>query len=225
MTILQQDAANNSANEPIRDPDRQNAWVLKGRVCRELLPTPVRPQQLSLTEWWRRPRSDASGFDEAGSDARTIAVLAHDAKKPLLTAWVARHRDALAGHRLICTATTGAIVRKACPELIIETVKSGPLGGDQQIGALIAEGQVGALIFFPDPLSPQPHDADVKALIRLALVYDVACAFNRSSADLLMQSGFCRLTERGRIADAAGSSTDSAGSRHCDGRRGDIPIP
>jgi methylglyoxal synthase len=204
MTILREDAApaaaNNSANEPVRDPDRQIAWILNGRVCSELFSTPVRPRQPSRSEWTRRPRSDASGFDEAGSAPLTIAVLAHDAKKPLLTAWVARHRDALADHRLICTATTGAIVRKACPELIIETVKSGPLGGDQQIGALIAKGQVDALVFFPDPLSPQPHDADVKALILLALVYDVACAFNRRSADLLMQSGRCRLAERASIS-------------------------
>jgi methylglyoxal synthase len=209
MTFLREDAApaaaNDSANEPIRDPDLQNAWVLKGRICDEFSPTFVRPRQSSRTEWTRRPRSDASRFDEADGATRTIAVLAHDAKKPLLTAWAARHRDALAGHRLICTATTGALVRKACPELIIETVKSGPLGGDQQIGALIAEGQVDALVFFPDPLSPQPHDTDVKALIRLALVYDVACAFNRRSADLLMLSGLCRPAAR-----AVASPTPSA---------------
>jgi protease I len=76
----------------------------------------------------------------------------------------------------------------------IEAVKSGPLGGDQQIGSMIAEGRIDALVFFPDPLTAMPHDVDVKALLRLALVYDVACAFNAQTADLLVNSGFMSAT-------------------------------
>jgi methylglyoxal synthase len=140
----------------------------------------------------------------------TLAAVAHDAKKGPLLEWVGQHRHALARHRLICTATTGSIVQKTFPELLIETVRSGPLGGDQQIGALIAEGRVDALIFFADPLSTPGHDADVKALIRLALVYDIACALNRSTADLLMLSGFCR--PAGRMAPLLSSSAPSSAS-------------
>jgi methylglyoxal synthase len=121
--------------------------------------------------------------------ALTLALIAHDAKKADLADWVARHSAALRGHRVICTANTGAAVRQHCPDLKIELVKSGPLGGDQQIGAMIANGAVDALIFFPDPLSPHPHDVDVKALLRLALVYDIASAFNPRTADLLVKSG------------------------------------
>ena len=128
---------------------------------------------------------------DPGSAKLTLAAVAHNAKKGPLLDWVRQHRRELAPHQLICTATTGSIVHEACPELLIKTVRSGPLGGDQQIGALIAEGRVDALIFFPDPLSPHGHGADVEALIRLALVCDIACAFNRSTADLLMLSGFC----------------------------------
>ena len=120
----------------------------------------------------------------------TIAVIAHDEKKAELVDWVAAHADRLAGHQLIGTATTGARVRAACPGLELKTVKSGPLGGDQQIGAMIATGEIDVLIFFPDPLTPMPHDVDVKALLRLALVYNVPCAFNRASADLIAAAKF-----------------------------------
>lgn len=120
----------------------------------------------------------------------TIAVIAHDEKKPALVDWVVGNAAALAGHRLIGTATTGSMVRAAVPELGVETVKSGPLGGDQQIGAMIADGMIDLLVFFPDPLTPMPHDVDVKALLRLSLVYDVPCAFNPATADLLVASGF-----------------------------------
>ena len=118
----------------------------------------------------------------------TIALIAHDRTKPALADWARRHADILVRHRMIATATTGNMIRESCPELELTTVKSGPLGGDQQIGALIAEGGIDALVFFPDPLTPMPHDVDVKALLRLALVYDVPCAFNPRSADLLIAS-------------------------------------
>jgi methylglyoxal synthase len=121
--------------------------------------------------------------------ALEIALIAHDKKKAALADWVEQNAQALAGHRLICTASTGAILRQRCPGLDIRTVKSGPLGGDQQIGAQIAEGVINVLIFFPDPLTAMPHDVDVKALLRLALVYDIPCALNASSAELLVDSG------------------------------------
>ena len=135
--------------------------------------------------------------------ALTIAVIAHDEKKPALVDWVVRHAGELAGHRLIGTATTGSRVKAALPHFDLRTVKSGPLGGDQQIGAMIAEGEIDLLIFFPDPLTPMPHDVDVKALLRLALVYDVPCAFNPATADLMVASGFLSGTHRARTAPVA----------------------
>lgn len=119
----------------------------------------------------------------------TLALVAHDRMKPALAAWVARHAAELAPHAIVSTATTGATIRAQSPELPIRLVKSGPLGGDQQIGGMIAEGQVQALIFFPDPLTPQAHDVDVKALLRIALVYDIPAAFSPATADLLVAGG------------------------------------
>lgn len=116
----------------------------------------------------------------------TLALVAHDRMKPALAAWVGRHASDLAPHAIICTATTGGVIRQHVPDLAIRTVKSGPLGGDQQIGALIAEGVVTGLIFFVDPLTPLPHDVDVKALTRLAELYDIPMALNRATAELLI---------------------------------------
>ncbi len=119
----------------------------------------------------------------------TLALVAHDRMKPALAAWAARHGADLAPHAIVSTATTGATIQADCPDLRVRLVKSGPLGGDQQIGGMIAEGQVHALIFFPDPLTPQAHDVDVKALLRIALVYDIPAAFNQATADLLVAGG------------------------------------
>jgi methylglyoxal synthase len=121
--------------------------------------------------------------------ALTIAVIAHDEKKRSLVDWVVAHAPHLRAHRLVGTATTGALVKRSCPDLRIDLVKSGPLGGDQQIGAMIAGGLIDLLIFFPDPLKPMPHDVDVKALLRLALVYNTPCAFNLASANLVVAAG------------------------------------
>ncbi len=115
-----------------------------------------------------------------------LALIAHDEKKKQLVKFVERHQDMLSSFQLIATGTTGGRIHKACPQLDITLMKSGPLGGDQQIGAMIAEGQIEGLIFFIDPLTPMPHDVDVKALLRLAVVYDVATAINRSTAELLL---------------------------------------
>lgn len=119
----------------------------------------------------------------------TIALVAHDRMKPALAEWVARHAAQLAPHSIVCTATTGSVVHGRNPALAIRLVKSGPLGGDQQIGGMIAEGVVQALVFFPDPLAPQAHDVDVKALLRIALVYDIPAAFSPATADMLVAGG------------------------------------
>ena len=117
---------------------------------------------------------------------RQVALIAHDQKKDDLVAFVRDHRSWLAGCALVATGTTGARIGEACPELQVTRLKSGPLGGDQQIGALIAEGAVDLLIFFVDPLTPMPHDVDVKALMRLAIVYDIPMALNRATAETIL---------------------------------------
>ncbi len=119
---------------------------------------------------------------------KRVALVAHNAKKNDLVAWVEAHAEALAPHRFWATGGTGDAVRRACPRLEITGLKSGPLGGDQQVGALIAEGELDVVIFFTDALSPHPHDADVQALVRLSTLYDVALATNRTTAEFLISS-------------------------------------
>ncbi len=120
------------------------------------------------------------------SHPTTLALIAHDDKKDAMAAWAARHRSKLARFALVATGTTGGRIMEACPELSISRLKSGPLGGDQQIGAMIAEGRIHALFFFADPLSPHPHDVDVKALTRIALVYDIPMALSESTAEFVI---------------------------------------
>ena len=115
-----------------------------------------------------------------------LALVAHDMKKAAMADWARRHERKLARCALWATGTTGARIVEKCPGLAVTRLKSGPLGGDQQIGALIAEGLIDALVFFVDPLSPHPHDVDVKALTRLALVYDIPMALNPATAELLI---------------------------------------
>ena len=116
-----------------------------------------------------------------------IGLVAHDDKKDDLCRWADEHKSKLGQHALWGTGTTGSRVT-AATGLPVKLLKSGPLGGDQQLGAMIAEGTLDMLIFFIDPLSAQPHDVDVKALTRLATLYDVPCAFNKSTADAVLAS-------------------------------------
>jgi methylglyoxal synthase len=115
-----------------------------------------------------------------------IALIAHDQKKEEMVGFARDNHEVLRAFPLYATGTTGGRILEACPDLSLTRLKSGPVGGDQQIGALIAEGRIGALIFFIDALSPMPHDVDVKALTRLAVVYDIPMALNRQTADIFV---------------------------------------
>jgi methylglyoxal synthase len=122
---------------------------------------------------------------------RRIAPIAHDNKKADIAEWARFNRGLLAQHELCATGTTGQLLRSELG-LAVTCLRSGPLGGDQQIGARIAEGQVDMLIFFWDPLEPHPHDPDVKALLRLAVAWNIPVACNRASADFMISSPLFR---------------------------------
>ena len=118
---------------------------------------------------------------------RQIALVAHDNKKADLIEWATFNRGTLSEHDLVATGTTGSLLRDQVG-LNVKRLHSGPLGGDMQLGALICEGQIDLLVFFWDPLEPQPHDPDVRALLRIAVVYNTPTASNRSTADYLSSS-------------------------------------
>lgn len=120
-----------------------------------------------------------------------IALIAHDNRKHDLVDWVRCNRGILLHHDLFATGTTGAIL-SAELGLDITRFASGPLGGDQQIGAAVVEGRIDFVIFFSDPLEPQPHDVDVKALLRIAVIYNIPVACNRATADFLVASPLMR---------------------------------
>lgn len=128
---------------------------------------------------------------------KIIGLVAHDNRKKDLIEWVSWNWKELIQHSLICTGTTGGLVKDKLEEICrindvippeITRLKSGPLGGDQQLGALISEGKVDMLIFFWDPMQPQPHDVDVKALLRISTLYNIPTAINRSTADFIISS-------------------------------------
>lgn len=128
---------------------------------------------------------------------KIIALVAHDNRKKDMIEWVSWNWKELTPHSLICTGTTGSLVQNKLEEICrlndvippdVTRLKSGPLGGDQQMGALISESKVDMLIFFWDPMQPQPHDVDVKALLRISTLYNIPTAINRSTADFMISS-------------------------------------
>ncbi|MEP3247470.1 MAG: methylglyoxal synthase [Sneathiella sp.] len=125
-----------------------------------------------------------------------IGLVAHDAMKRTLSSWVTKNKEYLRGHLFYATGTTSKTLLESHDDLEIQALKSGPLGGDQQLGALICEGKLDALIFFQDPMTAQPHDVDVKALVRMSTLYDVALACNPATADLIVSNpAFSDLSE------------------------------
>ncbi|NCN10013.1 MAG: methylglyoxal synthase [Leptospira sp.] len=118
---------------------------------------------------------------------KNIVLIAHDNRKKDLLEWVLYNRGTLSRHRLFATGTTGKIIQEKA-DLPVHRFISGPLGGDQQIGAKIVSGEIDFMVFFWDPLTAQPHDPDVKALLRIAVLYNVPMACNRSSADFVISS-------------------------------------
>ncbi len=120
---------------------------------------------------------------------KRIALVAHDNRKADLIEWVNYNEAKLIDHDLFCTGTTGKLVEKALgSKAMVTKLKSGPLGGDQQLGALISNEEIDLLIFFWDPMTSQPHDVDVKALLRLSVLYNIPTACNRSTADYIITS-------------------------------------
>jgi methylglyoxal synthase len=124
-------------------------------------------------------------------DGRRIALIAHDNKKQDMREWARHNRQRLLEHELFATATTGRILQEEL-DLDVTCFRSGPYGGDQQIGARIAEGDIDLLVFFWDPLEPHPHDPDVKALLRIAVVCNIPVACNRATADFVISSPLMR---------------------------------
>lgn len=145
-------------------------------------------------------------------ETKIIALVAHDHRKADLMEWVAYNYKTLLQHRLVCTGTTGRLVEEtineklaekgeALPAGTVKKLKSGPLGGDQQLGAMISEQKIDILIFLWDPMQPQPHDVDVKALLRIAAVYNVPIANNRSTADFIISSPLMNLSYENIVKD------------------------
>ena len=145
-------------------------------------------------------------------NVKNIVLIAHDSRKRDLLEWVEFNHDVLKEHRLFATGTTGALIARRAG-LEVTCYKSGPLGGDQQVGAQISEGALDILIFFWDPLEPQPHDPDVKALLRLAMVWNIPVACNLASADFLISSPLMNHGYHRREPDYGSGAAKPAGRR------------
>ncbi len=144
--------------------------------------------------------SGSMGTVRTMSQRKGIALIAHDNRKADLLDWARFNREILGQHDLFATGTTGALLADELG-LSITRFKSGPLGGDQQVGAKITEGALDFVIFFWDPLQSQPHDVDVKALLRIAVVYNIPIACNRASADFMVSSSLMAETYERRLVD------------------------
>jgi len=138
-----------------------------------------------------------------------IALIAHDKKKNEIIALAKKYVDVLKGHELYATGTTGTLIMGETG-LPIHRMKSGPLGGDQQIGALVVDGKIDLIIFFSDPLTAQPHDPDVKALLRIAQVYDIPMANNRATADFIITSPYMDSVYTHELPDFKGAVVERA---------------
>ncbi len=146
-------------------------------------------------------------------EIKRIALVAHDNRKKDLIEWVEWNYKSLIRHKLICTGTTGKLIEKTIRAKLtsedtvdygIRLLKSGPLGGDQQLGALIAEGEIDLIIFLWDPMEPHPHDVDVKALLRIAVLYNIPTACNRSTADFMISSPLFNSRYEPEVKDYSG---------------------
>jgi len=131
---------------------------------------------------------------------KKIALVAHDNKKKDLLEWAKYNKDLLAGHELYATGTTGALIEEHL-KMTVARLQSGPLGGDQQVGSKIVDGSIDFLIFFWDPLEPAPHDPDVKALLRIAVVWNIPVACDRASADFIISSPLMATAYERRLPD------------------------
>ena len=131
---------------------------------------------------------------------KKIALVAHDNLKPDLVEWAKFNKQLLSHHAIFATGTTGGLLEKELG-VKVQKFQSGPLGGDQQIGSKIVEGEINFLVFFWDPLEPAPHDPDVKALLRLAMVWNIPVACNRASADFLISSPLMDVIYPRRVRD------------------------
>ncbi|MCK9618604.1 MAG: methylglyoxal synthase [Lentimicrobiaceae bacterium] len=140
---------------------------------------------------------------------KRIGIVAHDNQKKDMVEWVKFNSETLVNHKIYCTGTTGRLVetvlqkkaKEKNDDYRVTRLKSGPLGGDLQLGALIAEEKIDVIFFFWDPMQPHPHDVDVKALLRIAVLYNIPCASNRSTADFLISSPLFLQEYKPRLKD------------------------
>lgn len=160
----------------------------------------------------QREARDAHQSSTREGPPRRIALVAHDNKKRDLLDWAKFNRRLLADHHLYATGTTGGLIENEL-HLPVTKFKSGPLGGDQQLGAKITEGEIDLVLFFWDPLEPQPHDPDVRALLRIAVVWNIPIACNRATADYLISSPLL-------VSDYRSPAPDYEGAQGGHGSRG-----